>query len=291
MMKKITTILMCVMLVTTAFVVSAQNNETKVSQQIKVLDWLNEAVVDGNQVEGGLHVYANWAEVGTNLKQAQQKKGMLVTVIDPKGDGNGTTATFRLTSAPQASVGESDFEILGATIVANETARDALTGYAGRIVGVISNDANTKAVYMYIGTEWIEVGGSGSASNGLILVGQNASPATLNATALTNGFDSNLAVPGEAEGVAFGTNELTEFIEVKFQIIAGELPYVAFPESWNKPTFYITDETNEFPLTDCWTVKHNHTFPGSSVKYQIWYASSNFTTGLPALETWSLIVR
>jgi|GEM_PF-2022157 len=162
---------------------------TKVSKQIEMMSWLNKAVVDGNQVEGGLHTYANWNEVALNaaadnsssikLKTAQVQLGMLITLT-----GAADAGTYRLKSwtgynADPASATlplKSEWERIGdVVVVADIAARDELIDsdpaatdldYAlsvGTVVLVGDNGTGIPGAYIYVGGT-IDVNGDGSAT-------------------------------------------------------------------------------------------------------------------------------
>ncbi|WP_461632514.1 hypothetical protein [Labilibaculum euxinus] len=266
--------------------------EIKVTKQIKVYDWLNEAVVDGNQVEGGIHVYDNWVGVTAGLKTAFQKVGMLVTVID---SGDGTPGTYRLNTVGTAAV--QNFTRIDAVLLADITARDELiddigatdAGLAiGTIVGVIADDAGEPAAFFYAGgTNWIALGG-GSETAGFIAVGQQNSGVSYSSgyDADDSGTSMNSAGIG-ALNMADATKKLTTFEVFEFSLTNdGELPFICYPKAWNKPSFYISIDGVESPLTDCWTVTYS---TQNAIEYQEWKADVNFTTG--ATSVLKLIVR
>ena len=147
--------------------VTAQSTATKVSKEIKVFDWLNAAVVDGNQVEGGLHSYASWAEVSgatAKLKIAQVKLGMVVIIAD-----GSRSISYRLkawttkTALPLISEWERVGDVISVTTTA---ARDALLTTTGSAVGTAAVQGT-----LAVGTMVFVTGSNGSAPDMYIYVG------------------------------------------------------------------------------------------------------------------------
>jgi len=206
--------------ITLAFSV-AVTAQTKVSKQIKVLDWLNVAVVDGNQVEGGLHTYDTWASLNGStgftpgvspLKKAQIKIGMLVTITSELIDKN-LNGTFRLkswaTNGALPLAGE--WEHVGdLVIVDNITKRDALivadkslvSLAPGTTVVVNSNSIGVPETFIYAaglfdangdgtvktdGTDTWYSPSSNVAGAGYIFVSQDAVPSAIPTVNLGNG--------------------------------------------------------------------------------------------------------
>ncbi|PXY01670.1 hypothetical protein DF185_09385 [Marinifilum breve] len=292
MMRKFTFLMACAAFFATTIKVSAQ--ETRVTKQIKTFEWMDVAVVDGNQVEGGAHVYNKFADL-TSLKPKQQKVGMLVTILDPKGDGTEPGATYRLLNAGLDAtnvIKPVNYERLDGIIVANITDRDALLGAdkaklaKGTIVGVLEGETGEKVAFLYTasptaGEEWIQLGGAGTA--GFILIGQGA-------VLDTKGYKDGSATAGAIDFVADKDNKLNSFIEAQVVLTkAGGACYVAFPEAWNKPTFYVKDATGEYPISDCWTVSHN--VKKHKVDYQVWTADIDFAKDMANDDDLTLIVR
>lgn len=218
--------------------------QTKVSKQIKVLDWLNVAVVDGNQVEGGLHTYDKWATLNGGsgatvgvapLKLAQIKLGMLVTITsETDASLNGT---FRLkkwaTNTALPLLGE--WEHVGdLVIVADISTRDALivtdgskvSLAAGTTVVVKSNaigvtesfiyaaglfDANGDGLVKTDGTDnWYSPNSSTSANAGYVFISQGATPTATPVVDLTNGVGKTQLSSGSTAStpatIAVGTD-------------------------------------------------------------------------------------
>lgn len=302
-------ILIGVILSIIAFTGNAQ--ETKVSQKITLLDWLDAAVADGNQVEGGLHVYQDWARVGSDLKTNQQKVGMLVLVID--ADGAGKTALFRL-NATGANRAKKDFTRVDNMLVASMAARDALLTdpaeaklKVGTIVSVEADDAGEMASFLYTGLggdkNWIALagGGSGGSGGGFIALGQAGGVAKPEAGVnYTNGYDISSIDAMAPDFLKNGkinagldmtdaATKLKTFIPFEFALNNGDgKPYISYPKAWNKPSFFITiDGSPEYPLTDCWTVTYD---TKQGVEYQEWEASHDFLAGTTT-EVLVLIVR
>ena len=61
---------------------------------ISVPSWLNKAIVKGNQIYGGHHIYADWTAYTSEMKTSRVKLGMLMTILD--SDGSGTVQTYYL---------------------------------------------------------------------------------------------------------------------------------------------------------------------------------------------------
>ena len=292
MLKKITFLVACVAFVAMTTNLSAQ--ETRVSKKIKVFDWLNTAVVDGNQVEGGIHVYADWTKVAEGLKKtARQKVGMLVTVVDA-GLGDSQPGTYRL-NVIIASPTLKDFTRIDALLVNGMSDRDALIDdiattdanlAVGTIIGVKADLAGEPAAFFYTGIggkEWITLGGGSAATGGgFIAAGQGA-------TVYTNGFDFDTAAMTATETIDItdAATKLDTFVPFSFVLTAGGMPFVSFPKAWNKPSFFISVDDKEYPLTDCWTVSYS---TQQAVEYQDWVANVNFTTDFDG-TTLKLIVR
>jgi len=307
-----------------AFLFAGANAQTaKVSKQIEMLSWLNKAVVDGNQVGGGLHSYANWTEVLTSgtpkLKTAQVKLGMLITLTDAASAG-----TYRLkTWATQSALPlKAEWERVGdVVVVADIAARNALlTGgddyslAVGTVVLVRSNDLAVPQAFVYVADmngnstineneadSWYAFGDSGS-SNGYIYytnlaIASATAPYTANMATLTleSGYYDNAGTPTLSLTAFAGTEKKFSSIPaannvISFNMVAlaeDEVPVIALPASWKTPCFYIYDGTNYSPLQDCW-VKYKKTI--GNIDYQVWVADNAFANGLTS-GTLNLIVR
>lgn len=215
--------------ITLAFSV-AVTAQTKVSKQIKVLDWLNVAVVDGNQVEGGLHTYDTWASLNGStgftpgvspLKKAQIKIGMLVTITNELVDKN-LNGTFRLkswaTNSALPLAGE--WEHVGDLVIVDDiTKRDALivtdnslvSLAPGTTVVVNSNSIGVPETFIYAaglfdangdgtvktdGTDNWYSANSSTAGAGYIFVSQDAAPSATATVVLTNGVSKAQVTAG-----------------------------------------------------------------------------------------------
>jgi len=308
-MKKV--ILLAGITLALAVTVSAQ---TKVSKQIKVLDWLNTAVVDGNQVEGGLHSYVTWADLGTKLKTAHIKVGMVVTITG-ETDRN-LNGSFRLkTWAVNAALPTlAEWEHVGDLIVVPTIEdRNALIDATkvslspGTTVVVQANAAAIPEAYIYAaglfdangdgtidpvvtsaGTDlWYSL--TGNANAGYVFVSQAALAS--NTVDLTKGVDKATAVAAGTSAAApiaisvgaVANTRITSFPigGVDFTLTNdATVPVVAIPATWNNPTFYVKDATTvpatTFQLTDCW-VKSYQTIDG--IKYQVWAVDNSFLNG------------
>lgn len=315
-MKKI--ILLAGITLALAVTISAQ---TKVSKQIKVLDWLNTAVVDGNQVEGGLHSYTNWATLGTSLKTAQVKVGMVVTItgeVDRNLNGSFRLKTWAI---PGALPLLNEWERVGDLLVVPTVAdRDALLATAiagtstslapGTTVVVQANaaipeafiyaaglfDVNGDGTVATDGTDdWYSLTGTGTANAGYIFVSQAALAS--NTVSLTNGVSEEVVtaaagaatVPVAMVVGAAGNTRITSFPigGVDFALTNdATVPVVAIPATWNNPTFFVYDGITTFQLTDCW-LKSYQTI--DNVKYQVWTVDNAFLTA--ATGTLTLQIR
>ncbi len=83
--------------------VRAQDTEL-VSKKQKIPAWLNIALGDANQLEGGLHVYQNWATYNSDFKISRVKTGMLIAIVDPAGDGSLPSKLYQLKTWATPSV-------------------------------------------------------------------------------------------------------------------------------------------------------------------------------------------
>ncbi len=73
----------------------AQETEL-VSKKQKVPAWLNRALADANQLEGGLHIYQDWDAYHSDFKTSRAKTGMLMVILDPAGDGSLPSKLYQL---------------------------------------------------------------------------------------------------------------------------------------------------------------------------------------------------
>lgn len=288
-----------------ALAVSVTAQTTKVSKKIEVLPWLNSAVINANQAEGGLHSYVDWATLGTDLKLAQVKVGMLVT-IGTDADAN-LKGTFRLkawaiqTALPVAGEWE---KVSDMVIVADLTARDALivtdntkvSLAPGTTVMVKDNGKGAPATFIYVaglvdvnaptGIDaadlWYSTVSSGS--DGYIFFELAAVGATSSGAA--NGWYKAATASG---AITIGTTARLAGMpaDAEFALTAGDnVPVVAIPAAWANPTFYLNDGTTTSQLLDCW-VKTYQTIDG--IQYQVWTADNTLLKGLPG--SWKLFVR
>jgi hypothetical protein len=276
MMKKVITLIGGIALLASATTLSAQE-ETRVSKKIKAFDWLDVAVADGNQIEGGLHAYATSADILTagapKLKIAQVKPGMMVVLTT--GDVTMPAGTYRLKTwaTPTALPLVTEWVRVDNLVVADIATRDALTNLAvGTIVGVTANDAGEKAAYFWDGASFIDLSG-GNTGGGFIAVGQGA-------VAYTSGFDTDDTAgamnTAKVIDASVAAKKIDTFYSFEFALADGGLPFVAYPKAWNKPSFYIYHDLKEYPLSDCWTVNYTTV---NGVDYQEWTADVDFTAG------------
>ena len=75
--------------------VQAQETEL-ISLKLKVPAWLNTALGDANQLEGGLHVFQDWDVYHSDLKTSRAKIGMLMVILDATGDGSEPSKLYQL---------------------------------------------------------------------------------------------------------------------------------------------------------------------------------------------------
>lgn len=81
-----------------AFTANAQT-ETRVTKTIKMLDFLNKAVIDANQAKGGLHTVADFGELA-NIKTSRLADGMLAVTAD-----NGKVFRYNLAGTAWVELG------------------------------------------------------------------------------------------------------------------------------------------------------------------------------------------
>lgn len=303
-MKKITLLASAFLAFTIA--VNAQNATTKVSKQIEVLPWLNAAVIDANQAAGGMHTYADWATLTTDLKLAQVKVGMLVTITG-ETDGN-LNGTFRLSAwgtNTALPLGDEWVKVGDMVVVADLAARDALINATGThtlqllapgtTVVVKANGIGVPESFIYAAglfdangdatvdaTDLWYSPSSNAASSGYIFIKDQAVGTTT--VDLTSGYKA-----GAIATIAVGTDaRLTAMPgDVEYTLAAGAtVPVIAMPAAWVNPTFYINDATNTYPLLDCW-IKSYQTI--DNITYQVWTADNAFLTA--ATGTLKLFVR
>lgn len=321
-MKKFT--LLAGLLLAMVVTATAQSASTKVSKTIKVFDWLNAAVVDGNQVEGGLHSYVNWAEVTTGasakLKIAQVKIGMVITLTDIAGDKSIKPASYRLKTwtTPTALPTVKEWERIGDMIVvADIAARDLLiTGPAnaslatGTTVMVKSNAMSIPELFVYV-NGLVDVNGDGSltatdlwyslsststTSSGYILFDNQPVGTTPASISASSGFYDGITAAG---AVTIGTSKrftaMPTTLALEYDLVAGittlnNVPIVALPAAWASPSFYVSDGTGLFQLQDCW-IKTYLTI--DNTKYQVWTADNAFSNGTAGVAsgTFKLVIR
>ncbi len=95
--KEMTRLLFSVTVLLVLFQVNVRAQDTElVSKKQKVPAWLNIALGDANQLEGGLHVYQNWAAYNSDFKISRVKIGMLIAIVDPAGDGSLPSKLYQL---------------------------------------------------------------------------------------------------------------------------------------------------------------------------------------------------
>ena len=295
------------------FIVAGANAQTtKVSKKIEVLSWLNEAVVNGNQVYGGLHSYQSWTDVLTgtpSLQINQVQLGMFISILDDN-------ATYRLkewddnTALPL----KSEWERVGdVVVVADMTARTALltAGSASLAVGTVvvvkSNALAVPEAFIYVedmdgnGTpnendtdSWYSFSGAGT-SNGYIYFVQvavadpYASDLSSLATSLVGGYINNGSDEATAQATITAATDakLSSLVPVTISLANSSTNVViAIPKAWTKPNFYLNDGTSTYSLNDCWV---NNTITKDGIDYQLWVADNQFTASASA--TLSLIVR
>lgn len=275
MIRRIFLFLVGIVLIASVSSASAQDLETRVSKKLKAFDWLNVAVVDGNQVEGGLHVYADYATLLTDLKVAQVKVGMMVVLNGSNGALSAGTYRLDAWATTTALPLSTEWKRTDNVVVANIAARDALSGLAtGTIVAVNDDGTGEKAAYFYDGTDFISLGGGGTTGGGFIAVGQGA-------IAYTSGFDGDDLNFNNADVGVIDTSDPTKkistFQSFEFELTNNSsLPFIAYPKAWNKPSFYINVNGTVYPLTDCWTVTYAIV---QNVEYQQWQADVAFADG------------
>ena len=276
---------------------------TKVSKQIEVLPWLNTAVIDANQAAGGLHVYADWTTLGSTLKTAQVKVGMLVSITGDK-------ATYRLkswtTTTALPLLGEWE-RVSDMIVVADIAERNGLivtdnskvSLAPGTTVVVKDNgkvvaesfiyaaglfDANGDGTVKTDGTDnWYSASGT-NAGSGYVFFDE-AAVGTTTSTA-SEGWFKGASASGT---ITVGTTARLSGMPsgVKFSLTPGsDVPVVALPAAWANPTFYVNDGTNTYQLLGCW-VKSYQTIDG--ISYQLWVADTAFQTSIPVGS--SLIVQ
>ncbi len=293
MIKRFTSLVACIVLVAVGSMVSAQKAETKVTKQIKAFSWLDVAVVDGNQVEGGLHVYEDITDLTSYLKPAQTSIGMMVSIV--KGDPTMTAGTYRLSAweVGNAAPLVGEWERVAETIlVADIAARDAYVVAdnskallaEGTMVVVTAGATGFVETYVYKGgtdnkTCWLSL--SDASGAGFIAYGQG----TVSYSA--KGVDNSGPVDGL--DITDLSKVITKMEEVIAPLEAGSgLFFISFPDAWNKPTFYVNDGNEEFPLNDCWTVKR---VKKGNVWYQEWTSNLDFFPEEASGNTLSVIVR
>lgn len=305
MNRKITLFVFAIAMVF-SFTVLAQK-ETKVTKQIKVFKWLNEAVVDGNQVEGGLHAYDSWATLTTDLKLAQVKNGMLVTILDPAGDGTMPAATYRLINWADNKKLPANNEwerVADGVVVKSMTDRDILvaapaddrtTLAIGTIVVVNENDLKVREGFVYLGYntadskhEWLSLGTENPESNvGYIYVGEDAATPS----AFAKGFYDNAGTATLKDNIDKDADgKLAKFPGngIEFELTKGsKFPYVALPSGWNKPSLFLDEDGSEYLLSDCWTVSY---IDIDGAEYQLWLADVAFLNGASG-TTYKLIIK
>jgi hypothetical protein len=296
MTRKITFLIACAFLLA-GLSVSAQET-TKVSKKIEVFDWLNAAVADGNQIEGGMHTYADFADLTAKMKLKRIKVGMLVNLTTGTDKGTYRLKAWATTTALPL---KNEWEKVAESIVVDNTAaRDLLvaekaktTLAQGTVVLVKTSTSNNNGMEAFVYVSgyadetanlpvWFSLGNS-SNSNGFIYAGQGG-------FGKTNGFQATDATGKivSAYGTTF-TNKLISFPNagLTFDLTAGSgAAFVAFPKSWNKPTFYLDIDGTEYPLNDCWKVEYSEV---DGIDFQKWSADFDFTAG--STNTLKLVIK
>jgi hypothetical protein len=297
-------ILMAVVIMAAVVSVSAQ---TQVSKKIQVLPWLNQAVIDANQAHGGLHAYADWATLATDLKLAQVQIGMHVYIAGPAADAGDyrLKAWATITALPLIT----EWERVGdAIVVADIAARDALDdGNAttastkramstGTKVLVKANAKGVPEMFIYVNglvdvdgatgltpaDKWLSL--SGASGAGYVLYGLGAVNA-VDAVNETNGWT------GSAIGaIVLGTTARISGIPaagISISLDAGTtVPVIAVPASWPAPVIYLKTGSTMSLLSDCWLKSHaTH----DAMDYQVWAGDNAFLTGLTG--TYTLEIR
>ena len=199
-MNKTFTIKTFLFLTSTFFTVSLFA-QTRITQTIEMLPWIDQAVANANEIKGGHHVYQNYSQMiaSTGLKSSRIERGMLVTLIGGIS-GSESTTTLRLNSdwdiGGKAYPDLSDWtRVAGDGLIVNTIAeRNALhdtsgvsaTLEIGTIVIVVNDVSGNSAGYVFIGTghrldinndgiageansqddAWFSLGGGGVSSGG-----------------------------------------------------------------------------------------------------------------------------
>jgi hypothetical protein len=297
-------ILMAVVLIAIAVTVTAQ---TQVSKKIQVLPWLDQAVIDANQAKGGLHHYATWAVLATDLKKAQVEIGMHVYIAGPVADAG----DYRLKAwaTPAALPLITEWERVGdAIVVADIAARDALDDgtlttastlraiSTGTKVLVKANAKGVPEMFIYVNglvdvdgaagltpaDKWLSL--SGASGSGYVFYGLGAVNAT-DAVNETNGWNGTTV-----GAIVVGTTARYSGIPaagITISLAAGTtVPVIAVPATWPAPVIYLKTGSVMSLLSDCW-LKSHATHDG--MDYQIWAGDNAFLTGLTG--TYTLEIR
>ena len=174
-----------------AFTANAQ--ETRVTKTIKMLDFLNKAVIDANQAQGGLHTVADEAgRLAIHVNRAH--KGMIVVQQD-----NG--AMYRLDDVAQinANAGWTQLATIPGWNVANAATYDiGVTVFNGGVlyVSLIDNNGDTPGV----DATWRKVGDI--TYNAVATIAARDALTNVSEGDIANVADANAAVGG-AQAAAY----------------------------------------------------------------------------------------
>ena len=67
-----------------------------VTSKLVIPPWLNIAIAESNQLKGGHHVYTSWNDYQSNMAKERVVIGMLLTILDPSGEGTNKPKLYRL---------------------------------------------------------------------------------------------------------------------------------------------------------------------------------------------------
>ncbi|PXY01668.1 hypothetical protein DF185_09375 [Marinifilum breve] len=270
-MKKIVLLAMGFMM--TLSVVNAQN---KVTKRIDMADWVNQAVVDANNVGGGVHLYATWTALETAAKNNKKFGGGMVVSV--AGD------LYKLGGAENAEITETDLKkkdqwsyIGPMKKVADTGARLALINAdgasdlpllsPGTVVKVEDADGSgNPATYVFNGT-----------ANGKYAVGDtdNEKKEVYWTNITASGVEGYFYQKGELAAAATAVTDLDKGTDklvvlpasTEITVTNGKFVAIAFPKAWRAPNFTLDVDGTKYVFNDCWTVTE---VVEAGVKYQVW---------------------
>ncbi|PXY01667.1 hypothetical protein DF185_09370 [Marinifilum breve] len=259
------------LLISFVAVFGAVNAQNKITKKLEMSDWVNEAVVDANDVAGGVHTYANWTDLNAENKYKKFRGGMIISVAGDLYKLAGTATN--VTAANKDAIAGGQWTYIGPMkTVASTAARLALVPgsgdtdtpmlAAGTVVRVETADGATN--YVFNGTSTGKYDAGDTTDELKEVYWSNLSSPEVEGYIYTSG-----ALAAKASSISDLTKgeKNTKIPATEITLTDEKFVAVAFPKAWGTPSIKIAIGTKMYNLDDCWTVSHE-THEG--VEYVIW---------------------